>query len=158
LPDTSSFMWIGVALATVLLLLMAMHFASKRSTRFEGVPAINWTSLGVAILLYTTALFLLGTSFHVIVGSVATPPLALSVAVFSAAWIAGLATPGAPGGLGVRESVITVGLAPFMGGAAALSAALLHRGASVIGDVICLGIGLMLPTNEQATPKGGGSA
>lgn len=149
LPEASNLAWIVVAIAAFGLFLFLLHFTSKRLSRFGGIPTIEWTSLGIAILLYTVALLLLGTSLFLIVSALASAPLPLTVAVFAAAWIAGLATPGAPGGLGVRESVITVGLAPFLGGAAALSAALLHRGASVLGDVISFGIGLALPKQQD---------
>ena len=150
LPEMSSLTWIGVAVAMVAVLLIALSLVSRRWSRLTTVPTVRWTGLAFALLLYIVALLLLGVSLHLIVGIFSVAPLPTTVAVFAAAWIAGLATPGAPGGLGVRESVIALGLAPLMGGAPALSAALLHRGASVIGDVISLGLGLALPKQHQA--------
>ena len=149
LPDISAFGWIAAGIAALLLLLLAFHLASKRWSRFEKLPKVRWGHMLFAIALYTCALLLLGGSLNLIAGALSPVPLSLTVVVFSAAWIAGLATPGAPGGLGVRETVIALGLAPFMGGAAALSAALLHRGASVLGDVISLGLGLAIPKVDE---------
>ena len=71
-------------------------------------------------------------------------PLSLSVVVFAVAWVAGLITPGAPGGLGVRESIITLGLGGVIGEPAALTAALMHRAVSVTGDAIAFGLGCAL--------------
>jgi glycosyltransferase 2 family protein len=149
LPDISALGWIAAGIAAFLLLLLALHLASKQWSRFEKLPKVRWGHMIFAIALYTCALLLLGGSLNLIAGALSPVPLSLTVVVFSAAWIAGLATPGAPGGLGVRETVIALGLAPFMGGAAALSAALLHRGASVLGDVISLGLGLAIPKVEE---------
>lgn len=59
--------------------------------------------------------------------------------VFCISWIAGFVVPGAPGGLGVRESVIVAALSPFLGDAPALAAALLLRAVTVAGDLISFG-------------------
>jgi len=56
--------------------------------------------------------------------------------LFAVAWIAGTATPGAPGGLGVRETVLSLGLTPLIGGGPALSVALVARLATVFGDMV----------------------
>jgi uncharacterized membrane protein YbhN (UPF0104 family) len=155
LPDTSRAIWLGIGSAVFLILLLG--FAWTFSKRLQSLPKARAGPLVAVILLYTLALLLLGLSLHLVIGALsAIPvPLSLSVAVFAAAWIAGLATPGAPGGLGVRETIITLGLSPLLGGAAALSVALLHRGASVLGDVISFGLGLLLPktVTTSATPK-----
>lgn len=153
LPDTSRAIWIGAAVAVFLVLLFGMSIASSLSKRFRGFPKVNIGGVLVATFLSTISFLILGVSLHLIVGALAsTPvPMSISVAVFAAAWIAGLATPGAPGGLGVRESVLTLGLAPVLGGAAALSAALVYRGVSVLGDAISFGFGLLLPKNDLGT-------
>ncbi len=54
----------------------------------------------------------------------------------AAAWLLGFVIPGAPGGLGIRELVLTVGLAPILGEAQALVDALLFRAVTVGGDVL----------------------
>jgi glycosyltransferase 2 family protein len=149
LPDVSTLGWIAAGIAALLLLLLIFHLVSRRWRRFEKLPNIRWGHMLFAIALYTCALLLLGGSLNLIAGALSPVPLSLTIVVFSAAWIAGLATPGAPGGLGVRETVIALGLAPFMGGAAALSTALLHRGASVLGDVISFGLGLAIPKVDE---------
>ena len=57
--------------------------------------------------------------------------------------------PGAPGGLGIRESVIVAVLAPLLGDAPALAAALLLRAVTVAGDLISFGYSFL-------APRGGG--
>lgn len=151
LPDASNFAWLGLVLASLLVLLAGASLAARFTRHWTGLPKASWMLLAAAVALYVIALLLLGVSLHLIANAISPSPLplSLSVAVFAAAWIAGLATPGAPGGLGVRESIITLGLAPLLGGATALSVALLHRGASVLGDVVSFGLGLALPTNKK---------
>lgn len=70
-----------------------------------------------------------------------TVPLALAVAVIGIANVAGFLTPGAPGGLGVREAVIVAGLGPAIGADAATAVALALRAATVLGDVAICAMG-----------------
>lgn len=152
LPDASSVMWLGIMVAIFLTLMIGWSLASGRLGHFQSLPKLRLGGLLLATLLCTVSFLFLGVSLHLIVGALSTTPvpIPLCVAVFAVAWIAGLATPGAPGGLGVRESVLTLGLAPFVGGAAALASALVYRGVSVFGDIISLALGLLMPTDEQS--------
>ena len=151
-PDQSRTMWLGASVAIFLILVIGLSLASSRSGYLRGLPKVGLGGLFLATFLSTVSFLLLGISLHMVVGALSSAPvpISLSVVVFAAAWIAGLATPGAPGGLGVRESVLTIGLAPFVGGANALAAALLYRGVSVIGDVVALALGLFMPNRGTA--------
>ena len=122
--------------------------------QFKRMPQLRLGGLLAAVAVYGISFVLLGISLRFIASSLSSlaVPLPLSVALFAAAWIAGLVTPGAPGGLGVRETVLTIGLAPILGGSVALAVALLHRGVSVLGDVISFGFGLLLPNTEKGGP------
>lgn len=69
-------------------------------------------------------------------------PLALSwpqaggvVSAFAIAWILGFLTPGAPGGLGVREAAMVLLLEPITGGPDALAVAGLTRVITTAGDL-----------------------
>jgi hypothetical protein len=55
--------------------------------------------------------------------------------VSAAAWLAGFVTPGAPGGLGVREAILVMALEGTLGKGGALAAAALFRAATTLGDV-----------------------
>jgi glycosyltransferase 2 family protein len=68
----------------------------------------------------------------------------LVVGVFALGWLVGFAVPGAPGGVGVRESVLVLALAPTVGEADALLLALVTRLVSVSGDLLLLLVGVTL--------------
>lgn len=118
----------------------------KRSE--NKITTLHLQPLVGAFGLYLLSFILLGLSLHLIIGITAPelkPGLGLSIAVFAIAWVVGLVTPGAPGGLGVREALVTLGLTPFIGAPAALTVALTHRAISVLGDVLAFGLGALLP-------------
>lgn len=70
----------------------------------------------------------------------------LLIAAFSLAWVVGFVTPGAPGGLGVREGLLLLMLAPVYSAAAASILVIALRIATTLGDVIALLLGwLLLP-------------
>jgi len=54
----------------------------------------------------------------------------------AAAWLLGFLIPGAPGGLGIREFVLVIGLTPMVGDGQAALDALLFRLVTVGGDVL----------------------
>tara|TARA_Y100001968_G_scaffold30400_1_gene23496 strand:+ start:355 stop:1305 length:951 start_codon:yes stop_codon:yes gene_type:complete len=58
------------------------------------------------------------------------------ISIFSLAWIIGLIVPAAPGGLGVFESVILVGLGSHLPEAPLLASLLFYRLVSTISDVL----------------------
>ncbi len=60
------------------------------------------------------------------------------------AWIAGFVVPGAPGGLGPREAALLALSAPSLGEPAALLAIGLYRLTTLVGDLICFGVGRAL--------------
>ncbi len=72
--------------------------------------------------------------------------------LFGVAWIAGVLTPGAPAGLGVRELILVQGLTATLGGAHAVSTALLFRLLTTLADATALAAGLGL---LRMAPRGG---
>lgn len=73
----------------------------------------------------------------------ATLSVSAATVIFAAAWVLGFIVPGAPGGIGVRETIMVVGFAPIAGEGTALAIALLTRLVSVVGDgtAFLLGMG-----------------
>ena len=67
-----------------------------------------------------------------------------SMAIFSVAWVAGFLIPGAPGGIGIRDGIVAVGLGLYIGDGSALSVAVGHRAIATLGDVVIFTIGLIL--------------
>ena len=61
-------------------------------------------------------------------------PIAAAAVGFAAAWVLGLITPGAPGGMGVREAILVVCFAPLVGDGEAFTIALALRLVSILGD------------------------
>jgi hypothetical protein len=59
------------------------------------------------------------------------------------AWTAGFVTPGAPGGLGVREALLVGMLAPAFGTAVAVGIALSFRIVTTLGDLIAFAVGFL---------------
>ncbi|MGL1862008.1 MAG: lysylphosphatidylglycerol synthase domain-containing protein [Pseudodesulfovibrio sp.] len=58
------------------------------------------------------------------------------ISIYSVAWFAGLITPGAPAGIGVREAIMITLLSPYMGNSQALVVAVLFRIITSVGDVL----------------------
>ena len=76
----------------------------------------------------------------------------LLIAAFSLAWVVGFVTPGAPGGLGVREALLLLMLAPVYTTAAASVLVIALRIATTLGDVLALATGALILPRRQPGP------
>jgi hypothetical protein len=86
----------------------------------------------------------------------AVPSVINCTLIFAFAWAAGFMMPGAPAGIGVRDSIIVLGLALTVGDGSAVAIALLHRAVSVAGDVSTFGIGwTMRRIHANPLPRNG---
>lgn len=70
----------------------------------------------------------------------------------AAAWLLGFLVPGAPGGLGIREFVLVLGLTPVTGEAQAALDALMFRLVTITGDTIMTVIGTVWLRNQSIVP------
>lgn len=106
--------------------------------------AYRWFSLWVAraVSRYAVFLALSGVIFVAVLclvvpsGPAITPFFTVTCGAYVVAWLAGLVTPGAPAGAGVRELVLFSILRPVVGEADLLAAILVGRIVTVVGDVV----------------------
>jgi glycosyltransferase 2 family protein len=63
--------------------------------------------------------------------------------LYSSAWVVGYVVPGSPGGLGVREAMMVVLLAPLTGPAVAAGLAVSMRLTTLLGDALTVLIGVL---------------
>jgi glycosyltransferase 2 family protein len=76
-------------------------------------------------------------------------PFALAISIFSISWLVGFVTPGAPGGIGVRESLIIIMLTNYIDQPSSILIALLMRGVTIIGDILFYFISLLLDVTQR---------
>jgi uncharacterized membrane protein YbhN (UPF0104 family) len=116
----------------------------------DAVPALR-PSLR-SLPLYIAGYALVGTAAVAIAASLV--PLGaqdgvLICGAYSLAWIIGFLIPGAPGGLGIRESALVLLLAGAFPKDVVLLIALLARLASIGADVLAFIVGLLLMRKVQ---------
>ena len=106
--------------------------------------AVSWVVAGFAFRLYTLALV------------ADAPGRVLQYAgVYAAASVTGLVVLLAPGGIGVREGVISLLLAPVIGGAAATLVGFSARIWSTLLELTASAVALALPVRAAETAEGG---
>ncbi|MFT6527985.1 MAG: uncharacterized membrane protein YbhN (UPF0104 family) [Celeribacter sp.] len=134
-------------LLTILVGLTVVGLVVKKINASAQIPSVDLVVWSRAIGFATTSLMLTGISFTLFLHSmtpITGPQWALTLVVFSMAWLAGFVTPGAPAGLGVREAVILAFLTPVFGPAVALGVSILHRLLCTIVDLITSALGWLL--------------
>lgn len=115
-----------------------------RSRLKQTLPGMG--AVGAAVLISVANFAVLGVVMWLVLRALApdaAQPFLFVTGVYACAWIFGTVTPGAPGGIGVREAVLVVLLAPYYGEGVAVAAALYLRIATTFADLLSFGIGLV---------------
>ncbi|MGB6228719.1 MAG: lysylphosphatidylglycerol synthase domain-containing protein [Litorimonas sp.] len=98
--------------------------------------------IGFASFLYLSFFIATGLLLYWIVAetvladATVIPPVGIVIAANALAWVAGTITPGAPGGVGVRELVLIASLTPFGLEGSAVAIAAQYRLATMVGDLV----------------------
>jgi len=143
-----------IILLALLVIFCVVVFILMRSrvdlTRYRKYHSVLFFRLGGFILLLHMAVLsglglLLGIIFKLFFpGQIGWFDLVRINAAFSLAWVIGFLTPGASGGLGVKEALLVITLSPVYGKEITVMAALLHRIVSVSGDFLTLLVGWVM--------------
>lgn len=96
-----------------------------------------FTAISVGVSLTALSLGLLDKSF----GFLSLSQFPALLAIFAASWLIGFLVPGAPAGIGIREIVLTEGLAPLIGRDKSILVALLFRILSTACDLLAFILG-----------------
>lgn len=131
------------------LFLMALGGTATLLWHIAGPPvtrALGWYTVFLAIsgILFVVLINLVDSSANQL-RAILLPV----VGTYVLAWLAGLVTPGAPAGIGVREMVLLILLNGLVSQAELLLAVLLGRLVTVGGDMVFLGIALAMHSENQ---------
>ena len=79
---------------------------------------------------------------------------ALIISGYVIAWVLGFVVPGAPGGIGVRELVITLLLSGVMGEGLVVTLSITHRLITIIGDFLAYVLRFALVSGSETKEQG----
>ena len=143
LPHFASVVSTHLAVVAFVCILVIMVAGLKKYVGQQVALAVGWYAafLAVSGLIFTVLLTLL-------IAKNTIPPIqAISISsAFVVAWLAGMVTPGAPAGIGVRELVLLVLLKGIVTETDLLLAVLLSRSVAVVGDFLFYLVALVVPS------------
>jgi hypothetical protein len=132
------------------------RFAPKYAPALDGALLPPQTCLARAFVLYCCMYVVMGIGLILLAHFLlpdAPSDYWLLIAVFALAWVVGFVTPGAPGGLGVREGLMLLMLAPVFSAASASVLVIALRIATTLGDVLILIAGFLLLPKRHDFPS-----
>ncbi len=132
------------------------RFAPKYAPALDGALLPSQISLARAFVLYCCMYACMGIGLIVLAHFLLPGTLHdywLLIAVIALAWVVGFVTPGAPGGLGVREGLMLLMLAPAFSAASASVLVIALRVATTLGDVLILIAGFLLLPKRHDVPS-----
>lgn len=126
---------VGVVLLLPPVLSRLLAAVARRRPGTRVTPP-SWRATGAATLLMLAAWACYGAATWLLLGLDATAgTVPLAVGSYALAWVVGFLAFVAPAGVGAREAVLVVLLAPVVGVGAALSVALVSRVALTVADL-----------------------
>jgi uncharacterized membrane protein YbhN (UPF0104 family) len=135
--------WIAGAVLAAVVVLFILLFRTKKSAvlRFARLTKQKkfWINGAKALLLYAVSAIMPSLTVVVIINwmePVALAQIPMIMAVYLGSWLVGYVTPGAPGGLGVRESILLFGFGTMFTAQTILMSVVLQRLVSIIGDIL----------------------
>ena len=138
--DNYTLIFIGIGILIVVAILF-MLFRRHRAIKMvlELLKERDFWSHSLKILLLYIVQFLVFNIIFVFLVqfniSISTTDIFIIIAASAISWLIGFITPGVPGGIGIRESVLLLML-PMYSQEAILTAAIVQRVIMIIGDVL----------------------
>lgn len=128
-----------ILLGIVCLVVVGILFKKKIMSVMAEYKFSDFLSTYIGnVLLYMVVLITLGIIMVVLYcymgGTFEFRSAALIVSGFTIAWVLGFIVPGAPGGIGVRELVITLLLSSVVGESLIVTLSVTHRLITIVGD------------------------
>lgn len=133
-----------VAAAAAAIITLGLIYAYKKGylRKFKKLLSISFLKLFIRLfLIYSVTMIVPGILLLLIFTqalgiSLSLQTSVLVVAAYMISWALGYIVPGAPGGIGIREFALLMILGSPCGNGPTLVAMILHRVASILGDVI----------------------
>ncbi len=145
------------AAGMILLAAVAVLAAKNRKVKQYLVQLVSRDNLAAVLKtlpIYWPSFLIVGLInvliFSLVLGVKMEPGTAVSVIGLTIiSWLVGYIVPGAPGGIGVREAVSVLLMAPLLGTENVIVAAVLLRVVNVIGDVLMYLIGSIIHGSKE---------
>lgn len=151
----ATYWWlIPVAIGCVVVLLppvlercLVVAMKVLRRGRLEEPVKVRWQQLAMSVAWSLVGWLLLGLQAWVLLRDLSgTTPVQFTTALgaFALAWAAGFVVVFAPGGVGVREAALAIGLGGLIGAADATAFALVSRIMMTLADVLAAGVAVVI--------------
>jgi hypothetical protein len=128
---------------------IAAQWRDIKDNTTELRPSLLLLRLCVAFLLMVLWAFTFLATI-MLLGQEMTFSLGITVmGLFMLSWVAGFLTPGAPSGLGVREVVMLMFMAGTLNEGILISAMVMHRMLTLIGDLFAYGVALVYASAKK---------
>lgn len=145
---------IMLSLFALIMIRLAVHILSYRKNNKTSLPVIarRLTFSGLHYLLFILSSAIINTLLANELLNFSNWDQTLTfTAVFLLAWLIGFLTPGAPGGIGVREAILVMALSSTYNEAGLLLTAVASRIISIVGDIAFFG--LSFPDSQSIKQK-----
>lgn len=142
-----------LCIVIIVLIIFAVFVYRKKFSITDFISKLSLKKLCIlsvkAFLAFGLTFIIFGISYVLLLLYIAKADMSILqicniIGMYMVSWAIGYLTPGAPGGLGVRESILISSLSPMFGLEVIVITSILHRIICIIGDIISLILGYLV--------------
>lgn len=146
--------FIAIPVILVIMAAMILIFRKKIAPFVKEYANLKFLVTAVkCLVLYAVVLIVSGLVmvmlYQYMGGTLTSQKVLLIISGYIIAWVLGFVVPGAPGGIGVREFVLTVLLSPALGQELTLTLSVIHRLITIVGDFMAYVFRLFLQKKDR---------
>ena len=146
---------IMIVVVVILGILVVFKITSRLQVHLRSIDyKVILKCIKCSLAFYVMGLLLMGISFVIVLYTfnsleVTMNNVFLYIGVFILAWFVGFITPGAPGGIGIRETVLMVYMGNLFSGIHIIELVAIHRIINVISDISIYLINILLSKGRK---------
>ena len=146
---------LSLVLVLVSVVLISIIFVKRKQVKSLLGQYINKSMIILAtkvVFIDILALLVQGALLAYVISwfvSISSANVLLVISSFAVAWFVGFVVPGAPGGIGIREAMLTILLGDVCSTSIILLAIIIHRIVSIFADVMLFAIGVLIAQKKN---------
>lgn len=141
---------IAGAFLLLLLGLFVYIYIKKRKPKESIVLEIRMIKSIISFIIefFINALLFISVIYLIDINNINNYNIIFVIGIYTMAWLIGYITPGAPGGIGIKETIILVSLTPIYGNSIITLSVVIVRLINILGDIIAYLSSILIKSKE----------
>jgi hypothetical protein len=144
---------VAIIIALMVFTILVLLFLRAKTT-FKSLIQLGKVIIIYSFIFFINAMIFIGVTFLIQPTVIESQNILYAAGIYIMAWLIGYLTPGAPGGVGIKESIMIILLSNIYTASSITLVSLITRIINVIGDLIAYGVNMIIQKRHKETEIG----